>query len=79
MEPTVEHLLQITGQNVESSNPGAPTNGDASSGQPKPKSSAQDGYVPPDIVSSSPKPENQPTQITQARYDVPHDFLRPPS
>jgi len=79
MEPTVEHLLQITGQNVGSSNPGAPTNGDASSGQPKPKSSTQNGYVPPDVVSTSPKPENQPRQITQARYDVAHDFLRPPS
>merc|ERR1719233_912336 len=58
MEPTVEHLLQITGQNVGSSNPGAPTNGDASSEQPKPKSSTQDGYVPPEVVSSSPKPKS---------------------
>merc|ERR1719233_2719357 len=59
MEPTVEHLLQITGQNVGSSNPEAPTTGDALSGQPKPEANTQDGYVPPDVVSSSPKPENQ--------------------
>merc|ERR1719471_1595209 len=51
MEPTVEHLLQITGQNVGSSNPEAPTTGDAS-GQPKPQVNNQDGYVPPDVVSS---------------------------
>merc|ERR1719334_610057 len=67
MEPTVEHLLQITSKNIGSANSEAP--GEASSGQPKPETSAQDGYVPPTVVSSSPKPENQPKQITKARYD----------
>merc|ERR1719510_386014 len=73
MEPTVEHLLQITGQNVGSANSEAPAKGDASSVQPKPETSAEDGYVPPTVVSSSPKPENQPRQITKARYDIAHD------
>lgn len=79
MEPTVEHLLQITGQNVGSSISEAPAIGDVPPGDPKPGAGVQEGYVPPTVGTSPPQPENQPKQITQARYDLDHDFLRPPS
>jgi len=83
MEPTVENLLLITGTTgtteVASNRLTHVTHGSVP-GESSPVAPTREGeYVPPSMVSSSPKPTNKLGQVTIARHDLDREFLRAPS
>jgi len=80
MEPTVENLLLITGSTDVVSNRVTNVTGGAVPGELSPEAPTREGeYVPPGMVSSSPKAANKLRQVTIARHDLNREFLRPPS